>query len=77
MSEVQTKQPARIGYYDRLRVLAITAVILIHVCGSAALSLIHIFQTPVVLRQAFFMLRTTRRIVPNAFSDSVRFFPSF
>ena len=36
MSEVQTKQPARIGYYDRLRVLAMTAVILIHVCGSAA-----------------------------------------
>lgn len=39
MSEVQTKQPARIGYYDRLRVLAMTAVVLIHVCGSAATSL--------------------------------------
>ncbi len=34
-----TKETARVGYYDRLRVLAMTAVILIHVCGSAATSL--------------------------------------
>lgn len=39
MSEVPTKEVTRIGYYDRLRVLAMTAVILIHVCGSAATSL--------------------------------------
>ena len=39
MSGGLTKETARVGYYDRLRVLAMTAVILIHVCGSAATSL--------------------------------------